>query len=257
MLRLATEIDNLRAAVMWSLDATDEEDGELALHIIADVTACSFEDWSGVWLWAELAIERARCSGPVLRSMVLAVASSSAFYRTDYVKAHELAREALRDGVASDSPGPELPYMALMVSSRPQRIQTILAEGLAAVDAVGAGPYSHARLHCTAAGCAAQAGDLEFAAAEAKETLRIGQELHRRSVTTLGLSTWWRLLRGVHHRTMLSQRWKRAAIRPISRRLSAAGRWRWPLNSVRPRATPMAPYRLCGRRFQRPIATAR
>ena len=195
LLRLATEIDNLRAAVMWSLDATDEEDGELALHIIADVTACSFEDWSGVWLWAELAIARARCSGPVLRSMVLAVASSSAFYRTDYVKAHELAREALRDGVASDSPGPELPYMALMVSSRPQRIQTILAEGLAAVDAVGAGPYSHARLHCTAAGCAAQAGDLEFAAAEAKPTLRIEQELHRRSVTTLGqyvvaLTTW-------------------------------------------------------------------
>ena len=195
LLRMATEIDNLRAAVMWSLDATDEEDGELSLHIIADVTACSFEDWSGVWLWAELAIERARRSGPVLRSMVLAVASSSAFYRADYVKAHELAREALRDGVAAGSPAPELPYMALMVSSRPQRIQTILAEGLAAVDAIGAGPYSHARLHCTAAGCAAQAGDLEFAVGQAKETLRIGQELRRRSVTTLGhylvaLTTW-------------------------------------------------------------------
>ena len=60
LLRMATEIDNLRAAVMWSLDATDEDDGELSLHIIANVTACSFEDWSGVWLWAELAIERAR-----------------------------------------------------------------------------------------------------------------------------------------------------------------------------------------------------
>ena len=195
LLRMATEIDNLRAAVMWSLDATDDEDGELSLHIIADVTACSFEDWSGVWLWAELAIERARRSGSVLRSMVLAVASSSAFYRADYVTAHELAREALRDGVAPGSPGPELPYMALMVSSRPQRIQTILAEGLAAVDAVGAGPYSHARLHCTAAGCAAQAGDLEFAVGQAKETLRIGQELRRRSVITLGqylvaLTTW-------------------------------------------------------------------
>ncbi len=195
LLRMATEIDNLRAAVMWSLDAIDEGDGELSLHIIANVTACSFEDWSGVWLWAELAIERARSSGPVLRSMVLAVASSSAFYRADYVKAHELAREALRDGVAPGSPGPELPYMALMVSSRPQRIQTILAEGLAAVDAVGAGPYSHARLHCTAAGCAAQAGDLDFAVGQAKETLRIGQELRRRSVTTLGqylvaLTTW-------------------------------------------------------------------
>ena len=77
----------------------------------------------------------------------------------------------------------------------PRRIRTILAEGLASVDAIGAGPYSHARLHCTAAGCAAQAGDLEFAVEHAKETLRIGQELRRRSVTTLGqylvaLTTW-------------------------------------------------------------------
>ena len=193
--RMAIEIDNLRAAVMWSLDATEEDDGELSLHIIANMTACSFEDWSGVWLWAELAIERAEKAGPVLRSVVLAVASSSAFYRADYVTAHGLAREALRGGVATGSPGPELPYMALMVSSRPQRIRTILAEGLAAVDSIGAGPYSHARLHSTAAGCAAQAGDVEFAAGQAKETLRIGQQLRRRSVITLGqylvaLTTW-------------------------------------------------------------------
>lgn len=195
LVRMAQEIDNLRAAVMWSLDATDEADGELSLQIIADVTACSFEDWSGVWMWAELAIERARRSRPVLRSMVLAVASSSAFYRADYVTAHELAREALSDGVVSGSPAPELPYMALMVSSRPQRMRAILAEGLAAVEAIGAGPYSHARLHSTAAGCAAQHGDLEFAVAHAKETLRIGLERHRRSVATLGqylvaLTTW-------------------------------------------------------------------
>ena len=193
--RMATEIDNLRAAVLWSLDSTDDKDGELALHIIAEMTACSFEDWSGVWFWAEQAIERAKRADPALRSTVLAVASSSAFYRTDYVTAHQLAREALRGGTATGSPAPELPYMALMVSSRPQRIRTILAEGLAAVDATGAGPYSHARLHCTAAGCAAQAGDVEFAAEQAKETLRIGQELRRRSVTTLGqylvaLTTW-------------------------------------------------------------------
>ena len=152
-----------------------KSDGELALHIIAEVTASSFEDWSGVWTWAELAVERAKRAGPVLRSSVLAVASSSAFYRADYVAAHELAREALRDVVAADSPAPELPYMALMVSSRPHRIRDILAEGLAAVNAVGAGPNSHARLHSTAAGCAAQDGDLEFAAAEAAETLRLGQ----------------------------------------------------------------------------------
>jgi predicted ATPase/class 3 adenylate cyclase len=195
LVRTAAEIDNLRAAVLWSLDAANEEDGEVALHIIAEVTASSFEDWSGVWSWAEQAVERAKRAAPFLRSTVLAVASSSAFYRADYVTAHRLAREALRDGVAADAPAPELPYIALMVSSRPERLRKILTDGLAAIDAVGANPYSCARLHSTAAGCAAQHGDVEFAAAQAKETLRLGQQLHRRSVITLGLylvalTTW-------------------------------------------------------------------
>ena len=195
LMRAATEIDNLRAAVLWSLDSADDSDGELALHIIAEVTASSFEDWSGVWTWAELAVERAERAEPFLRSSVLAVASSSAFYRADYAAAHQLARESLRDGVAADSPAPELPYLALMISSRPHRIRDILAEGLAALGAAGAKPNSHARLHSTAAGCAAQHGDLEFAAAEAKETLRLGQQVNRQSMITLGLylvalTTW-------------------------------------------------------------------
>jgi hypothetical protein len=195
LLRAANEIDNVRAAVLWSLDSANENDGELALRIIAELTASTFEDWSGVWFWAEQAVERAKRASPFLRSPVLAVASSSAFYRTDYVAAHQLAREALRDAVTTDSPAPELPYMALMVSSRPHQIRDILAEGLAAIDAVGAKPYSYARLHSTAAGCAAQYGDLEFAAAEAKETLRLGHQVNRRSVITLGLylvalTTW-------------------------------------------------------------------
>ena len=104
-MRAATEIDNLRAAVLWSLDSADDSDGELGLHIIAEVTASSFEDWSGVWTWAELAVERAKRADPFLRSRVLAVASSSAFYRADYVAAHQLAREAVRDVVAADSAG--------------------------------------------------------------------------------------------------------------------------------------------------------
>ena len=185
--RTATEIDNLRAAVLWALDSGVDEDGELALRIITDVTAGSFEEWSGVWSWAERAIARAEHANTALRSTVLAIASSSAFYRADYVTAHRLASEALRDPVGADSAAPELPYMALMVSSRPHRISGILADGLAAIDVARAGSYSRARLHSTAAGCAAQAGDIEVAADHASKTLRIGRELHRPSVITLGL----------------------------------------------------------------------
>lgn len=82
-----------------------------------------------------------------------------------------------------------------MISSRPHRVRAIREEGLAALDEVGAKPNSYARLHSTAAGCAAQHGDLEFAAAEAAETLRLGEEANRHSMITLGLylvalTTW-------------------------------------------------------------------
>ena len=52
-----------------------------------------------MWSWAEQAVERARRAAPSSGSTVLAIASSSAFYRADYVTAHRLACEAMRDGI--------------------------------------------------------------------------------------------------------------------------------------------------------------
>ena len=197
LLRTATEIDNLRAAVLWSLDSDGRRaTASLALHIIAEVTASSFEDWSGVWTWAELAVERAGAREPVLRSTVLAVASSSAFYRADYVTAHQLAREALRDGVAADSPAPELPYMALMISSRPQRIQRHPGRG--------AGRRRRGRRQAlfTRETALARRPDApprpviwSSLPPRRRKPCGIGQQLNRRSVITLGLylvalTTW-------------------------------------------------------------------
>ncbi len=185
--RMRTEIDNLRAATLWALDSRVHEDSDLALRIIADLTAGSFEEWAGVFAWAEQAVERAERAAPALRSAVLGAASMSAFYRTDYVVAHRLARDALRNAILADSPSPELPYMGLMLSSRPERIRGILAVGLAALDTVSADLLSRARLHAAAAGSTAQTGDLQFAAAEANETLRIGHQLSHRFFIMVGL----------------------------------------------------------------------
>jgi hypothetical protein len=194
--RMRTDIDNLRAAVLWALDSRVDGDGDLALRIIADLTGGSFEESTGVFSWAEQAAERAQRAGPGLRSSVLAAASMSAWYRADYTKAHRLARDALRDAIPPDSPCPELPSMALILNSRPQRLRGILADGLATLDAIGADPFSHTRLHSAAAGCAAQIGDLEFAAVEAQEALRIARQLRQRSCAMVGLYlvalTGWR-----------------------------------------------------------------
>ena len=191
----ATDIDNLRAAVLWALDSRVDEDAMLALQIIGALSAGSFEEWSEVWSWAEQAVECVERAGPELRSVVLAVASCSAFVRADYLTAHRLALDALRDDIPADSPSPELPHLALMLSSRPDQIRGILADGLVALEAVDAHPCCFARFHSTAAGCAAQTGDLQFATTEASETLRIGRQLGRRSYISLGLylvalTTW-------------------------------------------------------------------
>ena len=71
----------------------------------------------------------------------------------------------------------------------------ILADGLTALDAIGADPLSRARLHSAAAGYGAQAGDLEFAMAEANEALRIGRRSRHRLLVMTGLyvvalTTW-------------------------------------------------------------------
>jgi hypothetical protein len=185
--RMQTEIDNLRAAALWALDSRVDEDGDVALRIISDLTAGSFEELAGVFSWAEQAVERAERAAPELRSAVLGAASMSAWYRADYVRAHRLARDALGDAIPAGSLSPELPFMALMLSGRPDRIRGVLADGLAALDAVGADPLSRFRLHSAAAGSAAQTGDLEFAAAVANETLRIGRQLSHRFVIMVGL----------------------------------------------------------------------
>ena len=65
--------------------------------------------------------------------------------------------------------------MALVLCSRPDQIRGILDEGLAALETIGAAPLAFARLHSAAAGYAAQTGDIEFAAAHANESLRIGR----------------------------------------------------------------------------------
>ena len=100
------EIDNLRAAVLWALDLNNDLDGELALDILANLTAGTFEEWTGVFLWAEQAAKQAGRAGPGVRSVVLAAASTSAWYQADYERAHKLARDALRDPISADRPPP-------------------------------------------------------------------------------------------------------------------------------------------------------
>ena len=190
--------------------------------------------------------------------MVLAVASTSAWYQADYVRAHKLARDALRDPISADSPAPELPYMALILSSRPDQMRGILTEGLAALDAIDADSLSRARLHSAAAGYSAQIGDLEFAAVEAQETLRIGREGRFRFFIMTGLylvalTSWGtapgNALAALEESIALSRRNR-------SRPTGEAGRLPSPPSSAPRKGTPLADCRHCRNRSPRVTARA-
>ncbi|MDQ6852173.1 MAG: adenylate/guanylate cyclase domain-containing protein [Actinomycetota bacterium] len=82
--RSRMELDNLRAAVAWALDSSNESDGILAVRIIA---ALSFEvvhnRAAGIDAWAERALESVETCTPAQWSAVLAAAGFGAYHRGD------------------------------------------------------------------------------------------------------------------------------------------------------------------------------
>src|SRR5581483_8752468 len=98
--RLAAELDNLRSAVTWALDAADTEDRELALRIIAGLAMQeTFDPSLGIGAWAARALEAAEATSPGRRHGVVAAASYHHAIAGNYELAVQLANSALRDGV--------------------------------------------------------------------------------------------------------------------------------------------------------------
>jgi len=96
---LRADLDNLRVAVAWSLDAAEPADREYALRVIAEL---SFEVCNnraaGMAPWADRALAFLDDARPELRVGVLGAAAWSAVMALDYERAHDLA--ALATGIA-------------------------------------------------------------------------------------------------------------------------------------------------------------
>lgn len=89
--RVGLELDNLRAAVDWSLES--EGDEELAFRIIAAL-AYEVTDFraAGIGAWAERAAHTSALDASPCRSWVLGVAAYGAFHRGDLTAAEAYAR---------------------------------------------------------------------------------------------------------------------------------------------------------------------
>jgi predicted ATPase/class 3 adenylate cyclase len=114
--RLMTDLDNLRAAVVWSLDSGRVEDAEAAVRIVAWLTYQSFYPSTGIGGWAEQAIEAAQRSSPGLRQAVLAGAAHGAELRGDIRAMRHYATAGVEEGYPPDCPEPYQAFAMLSVS---------------------------------------------------------------------------------------------------------------------------------------------
>ncbi|HXY95126.1 MAG TPA: adenylate/guanylate cyclase domain-containing protein [Acidimicrobiia bacterium] len=96
--RFRNELDNIRAAVTWSLDREDDDDSEVALRIIAELGFEVVNDRTvGVGGWALRAVDRARRADPGVRAAVLGAAAAELALSANSQTARPLATEALAD----------------------------------------------------------------------------------------------------------------------------------------------------------------
>jgi predicted ATPase/DNA-binding SARP family transcriptional activator len=196
--RLREELDNLRAAVTWSLD---NEGDLLGVTIIAWlVRAAGQEAASGLAAWAEAAIERARCAPPGIRTAVLSAAALSVLLKaTDLRRANALALEAFEGGVPADCPMPEGCYLILALThfavGQLDQMLEVVREGQRTLEAMGAPVAAHATLQAGLILVPLVRGEMEVARQEAEVYVRLARAASNPSLlagalSTLAISTW-------------------------------------------------------------------
>jgi len=188
--REVAELDNLRTAVMWSLDRDEPGDIDLALRIVG---ALASEAWvhpsAGIAARAEQALSHGGNVSAQLRYAVTAAAGTYEYGLGNYARAQELARAAIGDGVPLGAPAPGMAHVVLATSAsvlgQLERGMTLLLE---AARLLGRdfpdSPYA-AQARALAAMFAAETGD-PIARTEAERALHEAREIG--NPTAIGLA---------------------------------------------------------------------
>jgi predicted ATPase/class 3 adenylate cyclase len=147
--RLAVELDDLRAAVNWSLDQPDDD---RCVQIVAALSGQAAQyEIVGIGSWAERCAERAQTAPASLRTAVLAAAAWNLTRRGD-PDALAVGEDALRGGLPPGWPSSYLPFIAVVharaLQGRLDEQYAVAAAGHAALDAAGAPRVGHTHLFC-------------------------------------------------------------------------------------------------------------
>jgi predicted ATPase/class 3 adenylate cyclase len=147
--RLAAELDDLRAAVNWSLDRPGDD---RCVQIVAGLSVQAAQhEIAAIGSWAERCIEPAQAAPPGLRTAVLGAAAWHRGRRGD-PDAVALGQDALRDGLPPGWPSSYLPFIALSqawsLQDRLDDARAVAESGHAALDQAGAPRVGHTHLFC-------------------------------------------------------------------------------------------------------------
>ena len=175
--RFDAELDNLRAAVAWALDAQAQADAELGLRIVAPLVGQSFyRPSAGVGEWAETASARRRNLDirPALRSAYRRGVESGSRRRPPTSLARVRPRRCAT-GSPPTRPRPDGPTARSasadsFAGDHAAARQTLVA-GRRALDAIGAPDYAHLELDLNGLMGRSVAGQLEEARVPAEEAL--------------------------------------------------------------------------------------
>jgi hypothetical protein len=186
--RVNADLDNFRAAVLWSLDSPEDDDAELAMRIIGNLWISA--DWgtSGIGAWAEQAVEHARSGNQRFVGVILSVAAANLFYRGEFSVGRALSAEALEASVEG-SLFPGTPYQSAAVFSRPDELPVLLATGVEALQRAHASDWEIASLRVVVAAMAAIGGRHDLAEMEASAALGSGRRSNNPYMIALALYT--------------------------------------------------------------------
>ena len=178
--RLFAELDNVRAAVGWSLDRDDRGEQELGLRILASLMEAHSAREMVLGALAVQAVAAAEESRPELRVPVLTVAAWYEWNQGRVERARALAHAAMRDGVVATIANPFAPYQAAvtleMTTGSAAGALRISEDARAALDTFDH-PYARAVFLSTIAMFEAMAGQFDRARADAEQALDLSRRL--------------------------------------------------------------------------------
>ena len=179
--RLAAEMDNLRAATGWALDAADVDDVGLGVAILAGLAGeALLRLGTGIQAWATAGVGRADELDAAHRTVLLGLSAYDAFLLGQFERAATLGGQAIAE---SDTFTPVLCATVLAVSfsalarGDPARAMAVLADGRARLDAAGANDWTAAYLAGIASLAARVSGDDDTARAQAAPGLAVARRV--------------------------------------------------------------------------------